>query len=589
MDAVEEIKSRLAIEDVIGEYVLLKRTGRNWKGLSPWTSERTPSFVVSPEKQIWHDFSSGKGGDMFSFVMEMEGLDFKATLELLARKAGVELEQYRGAGSKDGARQKERLYELLEWATKFYQVQFSRSQTALEYVFNKRQFTKDTALMFRLGYAPNTGDALVRFLQTKKFTSEQMRAAGVSTSRYGRQQDLFRGRLMIPLADGQGRVIGFTARLLADEADAPKYINTPQTVLYDKSRHVYGLHLAKESIRKVKYAVIAEGNLDVIMSHQADVRQVVATAGTALTEQQLKALGRFTPDIRLSFDADRAGMNATERAIPIASKAGVSLSIVDIPSGKDPDELIKQNPAAWGKIIEQPKYALDWLVARYASLLDLASAQGKKQFSDVLLPIVRDLADSVEQDHYLNKIAELTDVSRDAMNAKLRQTDSSRKPRLRRAKGAPEKLDQNMIEAAKAQNHLLAVALKNPSLRQYLVLLTPDMLSTEPARELIKFLQTHPDFPGKPDELGQGVQSLAEYAKILVLQYEELYQGLEQLELTNEAARLRARVVENFVKHEKQKLAAEFEGADEATTQKLLERARQLDVLLKAVKGGGHG
>lgn len=587
MDAVEEVKSRLSIEDVIGEYVQLKRAGRNWKGLSPFTSERTPSFMVSPEKQIWHDFSSGKGGDMFSFVMEMEGLDFRQTLELLARKAGVDLEQFRGT-SGGNAKLKERLFEALELASKFYQVQFSRSQTALEYVFNKRQFTKDTALEWQLGYSPNNGSALVDFLKSKKFTEAEIKGAGLSARAYrGGIQDMFRGRLMIPLADGQGRVIGFTARLLADDPDAPKYINTPQTILYDKSRHVYGLHLAKEAIRKSKFAVIAEGNLDVIMSHQAGVRQVVATAGTALTEHHLKALGRFTPDIRLSFDADKAGLAATERAIPIASKVGVSLSIIDIPSGKDPDELIKQNPQAWQKIIEQPKYALDWLVERYEKLLDLKSAQGKKEFTGVLLPIVRNLSDSVEQDHYLNKIAELAQVSREALITKLRRTEPAQKPRLKSPKITPEKLDKTAIENAKAQNHLLAIALTNASLREYLKLLMPGMLQDGPARELLKFLAAHPEFSGKPDELK--VQNLAEYAKILVLQYEELYQGLELLELRYEAARLQARVVEQFVKHEKQMLVAELGNADEATTQNLLERAKQLDILLRQAKGGKHG
>ncbi|HEY1835351.1 MAG TPA: DNA primase [Candidatus Saccharimonadales bacterium] len=588
MDAVEEVKSRLSIEDVVGEYVQLKRAGRNWKGLSPFTSERTPSFVVSPEKQIWHDFSSGKGGDMFSFVMEMEGLDFRETLERLARKAGVDLEQFRGTHGGGNAKLKERLFETLELAAKFYQVQFSRSQTALEYVFNKRQFTKDTALAWQLGYSPNNGSALVDFLKSKRFSEAEIKGAGLSARAYrGGIQDMFRGRLMIPLADGQGRVIGFTARLLADEPDAPKYINTPQTILYDKSRHVYGLHLAKEAIRKSKFAVIAEGNLDVIMSHQAGVRQVVATAGTALTEQHLKALGRFTPDIRLGFDADKAGLAATERAIPIASKVGVSLSIITIPSGKDPDELIKQNPQTWQKIIQEPKYALDWLLARYEKLLDLNSAQGKKEFTGVLLPIVRNLSDSVEQDHYLNKIAELTQVSREALTTKLRQTETSQRPRLKSPKITPEKLDKNAVENIKAQNHLLAIALTNPSLREYLKMLTPDMLQNELARELLKFLQVQSDFSGKPDAFK--VQKLVEYAKILTLQYEELYQGLELLELRNEAARLQARVVENFVKPEKRKLSAAQESADETTSRELLERSRQLDILLKQAKGGNDG
>jgi DNA primase len=374
MDAVEEVKNRLSIEDVIGEYVQLKRAGRNWKGLSPFSSEKSPSFMVSPDKQIWHDFSSGKGGNMFSFIMEVEGLDFKEALELLARKAGIDIEQYRSKG-RTGGPNKERLYELLELSTKFYQVQFSQNKIALEYVFKKRLFSKETALEWKLGYSPNTGTALVDYAKSKGYTEEEIKLAGLSAQRYKGLGDMFRGRLMIPLQDAQGRVIGFTARLLEDIPDAPKYINTPQTPLYDKSRHVYGLHLAKEAIRKTKIAVIAEGNLDVIASHGAGVRNVVATAGTALTEPHLKALSRFTGDIRLAFDADKAGIAATERAIPIASRVKVSLSIIDIPSGKDPDELIRQDPKLWEQAIENNQYALDWLIKRYSESLDITSAQ----------------------------------------------------------------------------------------------------------------------------------------------------------------------------------------------------------------------
>ncbi|HSW37629.1 MAG TPA: DNA primase [Candidatus Saccharimonadales bacterium] len=591
MDAVEEVKTRLSIEDVIGEYVQLKRAGRNWRGLSPFTAEKTPSLMVSPEKQIWHDFSSGKGGNMFSFVMEMEGLEFKGALELLARKAGIDIEQFRGQGQRGGPN-KERLYELLELSAKFYQVQFSKNKTALRYVLTKRQFTKATALEWRLGYSPNNGSALVSFAKSKGFTEAEIKQAGLSSRSYrGGVQDMFRGRLMIPLQDPQGRVIGFTARLLEDMhqdgpgASAPKYINTPQTVLYDKSRHIYGLHLAKESIRKSQFAVLVEGNLDVIASHQAGVQQVVATAGTALTEPHLKALSRFTGDIRLCFDADKAGLAATERAIPIASRVKVSLSIITIPSGKDPDELIQKDASKWQEIIQKHEYALDWLMERYKKLLNITSAEGKRQYSDILLPVVRGLADPVEQDHYLNSIASTIQVSVEALKSKLKQTKSADEPtRQRRMKTEPKLLAREMIENIKTQDHFLSLMLLRPGLRQYLAVMESDMLYSEEAREVMKFLKQNPDFSGKDEELKK-VQNLVEYAKILALQYEELYQGLELTELHYEAARLQARLVEQFVKKQKQSVATELETAGEAATRDLLERAKQYDLLLKQVQG----
>ena len=601
MDAVDEVKTRLSIEDVVGEYVQLKRTGRNFKGLSPFAAEKTPSFVVSPDKQIWHDFSSGKGGDMFSFVMEVEGLDFKAALDLLARKAGIDLAQFRtpGAGSTNGPT-KERLYELLELATKFYQVQFSKNQLALEYVFKKRKFTKETALEWRLGYSPNNGTALVDFARSKDFSELEIKQAGLSSTRsYRGLGDMFRGRLMIPLQDQQGKVIGFTARLLQDDADAPKYINTPQTPLYDKSRHIYGLHLAKETVRKGGYVVIAEGNLDVISSHQVGVRQVVATAGTALTEPHLKGLSRFTGDIRLSFDADKAGLAATERAIPIASKVKVSLSIVTIPSGKDPDELIQQDPAAWKLAIEKPSYALDWLIERYKLLLDVTSAEGKRKFSDEMLPVVRNLSDAVERDHYMNTIAQIIDVSRGALEQKYDQaTKETPVIRKRPMQFTPVKqgqTDRQALERQRTEDGFLCLLLLRPTLREFLKLLTDPMFTNVNAYELYKFLVTHPDFYGKPADLKQlkeyaaaseDGQNLPDYVKILALLYEELYQSLELNELHYEAARLQARLIEQFVKSEKHKISSQLATADELATTELLMQAKAYDELLNQVKGG---
>lgn len=587
MDAVDEVKSRLSIEDVISEYVQLKRAGRNWRGLSPFTNERTPSFMVSPEKQIWHDFSSGKGGNMFSFVMEMEGVEFKDALQILARKAGVDLEQY-SRGPRRRGPNKERLYELLEATTHFYQVQFSQSSTALGYVLKKRKFSKETALEFRLGYAPNTGNALVKFLQSKSFSPEEIQAAGVATKRYRDIADMFRGRLMIPLQDPQGRVIGFTARLLEDLPNSPKYINTPQTVLYDKSRHVYGLHLAKQAIRKSQFVVVAEGNLDVIASHQAGVRQVVATAGTALTEQHLKALSRFTGDIRLAFDQDKAGLQATERAIPIASKTKVSLSIISVPSGKDPDELIQQNPALWQKATQDHQYALDWLIDRYKNLLDITSAEGKRQFSDVILPIVRGLADPVEQDHYVSSISETLKIDKEALMAKLNNSEGQKRTGLRPKKVTPKPVDRQVAENSKAQNHFLALVLMHPPLRSYMEPIIPEMLFSNEARTLFEFLKTNPDFEGEPTKAKE-LRDIAESVKILALQYEELYQGLDYNELQYEVARLQARLIENFVKNQKQTIVAKLQEADEQSTEELLVEAKRLDSLLKQIKRGLYG
>ena len=586
MDDVEEIKSRLSIEDVIGEYIQLKRSGRNWRGLSPFTNESTPSFMVSPDKQIWHDFSSGKGGNIFSFVMEIEGLDFKGALELLAKKANVDLKRY-GSGNSKIVRtiDKERLYAVLALAAKFYQVHFSRNQTALEYILTKRNFTKESALKWQIGYSPRSGEALMTFLKRKNFNDNEIQQAGLSTKSYNHGSiDMFRGRIMLPLADQQGRIIGFTARLIDDQPNAPKYINTPQTILYDKSRHIYGLHLAKDAIRKNKYVVLVEGNLDVIASHQIGVSQVVATAGTALTQQNLKALARFSDDIRLSFDADRAGQTATERAIPIASKVGVALSVISIPSGKDPDELIKQDPSKWQEAIDNPQYALDWLVDRYTDQLDLSSASGKKQFSDVILKVVRGLEDKVEQEHYINQLSGLLGVSKEALLSKLSRRDASEKQFKRLVKiKKTDIIDSPRLEQQKVEDHFLALVLLHPKLRDFLSLVDPTMLVGTDSVRLLNFLKTNGDFSLEQADT-ELLQPFADYVKILQLQYEALYQDLDLTELRYEVGRLQARIIVQYIQNQKKILSTQLKSANESDTNNLLTRVKELDALLNKVK-----
>lgn len=593
MDSVSEIKSRLNIEDVVSEYVQLKRTGRNFKGLSPWTNERTPSFIVSPEKGIWHDFSSGKGGDMFSFVMEVEGLDFKATLELLARKAGVELEKFQPEQGRSQGRQKSRAIEALELAAKFYQKQLTVNQTALKYLIKDRKFTKQTLLSWQLGYSPNTGFALIDFLTKHGFTTDETKISGLSTERNRRPSDMFRGRIMIPLHDSRGSVIGFTARLLIDDKDAPKYINTPQSVTYDKSRHVFGLHLAKEAIRKQGYVVVVEGNMDVIASHQAGITNVVASAGTAITESHLRELKRFTGDVRLSFDADQAGITATERAIPIAQKVGVNLSIITI-DAKDPDELIQKDAALWEKSVKTAKYAQDWLIEHYKKALDLSSAQGKRAFTDALLVTIRRLSDSVEQEHYLKEVAKAADASLEAVKAKL-SAGGGFDPAAPRKKPVKQAiLDKNQLDLQKMQDHFLAMTLMQPKIRHLLKGAQPEFFSEGPPRVLLEFLRKNPDFKGERSKdfieilagkpkVAEQLQGAADYVKIIALQFEELYQDLTPEDLAEQAAHLKHRLIERYAKSEKDKLMAQMQATnDEKKLHELMQKVDKFNALIKS-------
>lgn len=417
MDAKEEIRSRLNIEDVIGEYVELKRAGRSYKGLSPFTGEKTPSFFVSPEKNIWHDFSSNKGGDVFAFVMEAEGMDFRQAMEFLARKAGVDLSEYQSAGAKKRSAYKKRLLAANELAARYFQQSLLRSQQAIEYVFKQRGLSRQTVQSFQIGYAPDSGTALLAALEKRGFTKREINDAGL-LNRYGK--DLFRGRMMIPLMDQGGQVIGFTGRIIGNVPNAPKYLNTPQTLLYDKGRHIFALSQAKEAIRKSGFVVMVEGNLDVVSSHQAGVAQTVATAGTSMTENHLKAVKRLTGDVRLCYDGDQAGVAATERAIELASHEGVELTIISLPDGaKDPDELIKSSVQVWREAVTRNEPAVEWVLRQHAGRCDLDTAVGRRTFTTAALRVVRGLADPVELEYYIKRIAAMSYTSEEAVRQKL--------------------------------------------------------------------------------------------------------------------------------------------------------------------------
>ena len=572
-DAKEEVRARLNIEDVIGEYVQLKRAGRNLKGLSPFTDERTPSFMVSPEKQIWHDFSSGKGGDIFTFVMMVEGMDFRQSLEHLARKAGVDLTLFSN-GDGRAAKRRARAREALKLAANFYQHNLVKNSTALNYVVKKRRLNRQTIGDFLIGYAPENGDTLTKALEKRGFSRQELADAGLS-NRFG--GDLFRGRMMVALSDGNGEVVGFTGRIIRDDPRAPKYLNTPQTLLFDKSRHIFGLHQAKEAIRKSDVAVIVEGNLDVISSHQAGVKNVVATSGTAMTTQHLKSLSRLAGRIRLAFDGDRAGVNATERAINLAQEVGVELEVVSLPDGvKDPDELVQKDPALWQAVIDQSQPAVDWVIARYAEMENLKSAEGKRRFSTIALRIVRGLKDPVEQEHYLSVISEKTGASITALKAKL-SNEKVAEHQLKKAKIEKEKPTPVQDET---EDMLAGLAASEKSVRRWLAAVSGEMLDDDNARQLIGYLRKNPD--ADLGEVPLDLQKIEQYVKIVQLKSESRYANWEQKSLDEEMARLVRQITIKHRENKKNQLLTQLREAEASGDEVLSQNLRQsLNNLIK--------
>ena len=449
-DAKEEIRSRLAVEDVVGQYVELKRAGRNLKGHSPWGVDKTPSFMVSPEKGIWHDFSANKGGDIFTFVMEVEGISFKEAMEKLAAQAGVDLSKYQGSDSAVTKR-KLRAKEALSLATKYYQACLVRDKKVCEYVFYKRGLVRNTVAEFKIGYSPASGKSLLEVLKKRGFTEKELDDAGL-LNRF--KSDLFRDRMMVPFIDTTGNVIGFTARILGK--GEPKYLNTPETLLFNKSRFIFGLFNAKESIRRNGFVVIVEGNMDVISSHQAGVKEAVATSGTAMTEQHLKILSKLTSDIRLAYDGDEAGIKATERAIMLAGDLGIDLTVISNYHGaKDPDELIQKDPKLWQEAVEERVPAVDWLLNKYEENLNLRLAPDKKKYSDIALKLLSYVKDEIERASYEEKVAKKLGVEVEILrekgsrlNKKLEQTMARKylkKPKTKIKSDSLKKLEDSLL------------------------------------------------------------------------------------------------------------------------------------------------
>ena len=488
-DLVADIKARLSVEDVVGSYLDLKRSGSSYKALSPFKTEKTPSLIVTPAKEIWKDFSSGKGGSLFNFVMEYEGVDFKQALEILARKAGLDPADYGQfkAGRKRYADLKKSILRTLELATVFYRGQLRSSKPVQAYL-NQRGFKPEIAKQFGLGYAPKSWQALTDHFKKEKVAAKHAEMAGLikrrpvptwlarkegteAKERYG---DFFADRLMIPLSDPQGATVGFTARLLDDKSNQAKYINSKQTLVYNKSKHVFGYFQAKEAIRQAGFALVVEGNLDVIACHQAGYQQTVAAGGTALTIDHLKVISRLTDDVRLAFDGDAAGVSAMERSLAAAGQARINLSIISLPAGLDPDDLIKQNLKLWQKLVGQAQAAPDWLYHKYKSQLDLKTAAGKKRLTDVMLPIINCLADEVEKDHYLKKL-EADGISRSSLDRKLKEVSQQDiKPDSRLEAGQPLEHTEAAVEdlgfvaydAESRVDLLLGLLLVEPRLRQ---------------------------------------------------------------------------------------------------------------------------
>jgi DNA primase len=425
---IEEIKNKLDIVELIGSYIKLQKAGVNYRAVCPFHTEKGPSFFVSPVRQIWHCFGScQEGGDIFKFVMKIEGVEFGDALRILAQKAGVELKKLDPQMAIQN-KQKDRLYEISELACKFFEKQLESSLSGKEVkqYLTKRGMTEESILKWRLGYSPEPWDVLFSFLVQKGYKEEEIEKTGLSlkSQKSGKWFDRFRGRIMFPIFDLNSQVVGFGGRVFKntkrqDGTDEAKYINSPATLLYDKSKVLYGLNKASLEIRKKDACIMVEGYMDAIMAHQAGTQNLVATSGTALTINQLRTLKRYTSNLYTSFDMDLAGNSATKRGIDLAQAEGFDIKVVVLPGDKDPADLVLREPALWIEAVKKAKSIHDFYFSTVLSRFDKNSIEGKKEISKVILPVIKKIPNKIEQGAWIKNLSDQIGVKEEYILAEL--------------------------------------------------------------------------------------------------------------------------------------------------------------------------
>lgn len=483
---IDDIKARIDIVDLISEYIRLKQTGTNWRALCPFHNEKSPSFMVSRDKQIWHCFGCNEGGDIFSFVQKMDNIEFPEALRLLAQKAGVKLIDQ----DPKAASQKNRLLDILALTTKFWHqnlLESAASQKARDYL-RQRGVSDKTIAEFKLGYAPDSWDNLIKFLKSQKYSDNEIFLAGLSVKKDRGIDfyDRFRDRLMFPINDWHGNPIGFSGRTLKIDEAGGKYINTPQTAVYNKSLAIFNLDKAKQEIKKRNYAILVEGQMDVLAVYAAGYQNVIASSGTALTLDQIKILKRYSSNLAISFDTDAAGQSAAKRGIDLALGEEVNVKVIVVPGGKDPDECIRNSINDWHSAVKNAKSIMDYYFDETFKKYDRQQVEGKKAAAKILLTAISKLGNKIEQTHWLQKLAEAINVPIEILRESLNRDSAVAATSAKAAKPVPKEVRSRQELMAE---QILAIALKFiENLPAVIENLPLELIETESLRHLYKQL-----------------------------------------------------------------------------------------------------
>lgn len=567
---IEEVKAKTDIVPIISEHVELKKAGRNYKGLCPFHSERTPSFMVSPELQIFKCFGCGESGDVLSFLQKHEGMDFPEALKYLADRVGIKLiqRQFKGSG------EKEKLFEINALAARFYNyilLSHKVGKPALNYLIKERGLKPETIKAFNIGFSPNVPLALKKFLiDKKKFSYQDLERAGIVYRRGSGAIDRFKGRIIFPLFDHRGNNIGFAGRILPSiKTEAGKYINSPETEVYHKSKVLYGLNFVRRDIKKENSVVVVEGELDMISSWQSGVKNTVAIKGTALTEDQIRLLNRFCNEFTLALDSDAAGDKATRRSIALAQDQGVEVKVARLGKYKDPDDMARKAPGEYKKALKKAQGVWDFLVDLIFSKHDETSGAGKAKISREIIPILAEISDEIVQAHYIEKVARKLGVPREAVADQTRKTKTAVATGVSKIAIPPKTKIKPRRELL--EERLLALAFQSdPEIlserKTFSLFAAP--LTTRIAEEYRKYSKGNKEFnpsdfaASLPEELVQGfadmiledVQSLIEKPQILKKEQDLVIRELNLLKIKDELVVLGEKIREYEEKDEKVKL-----------------------------------
>jgi len=560
MDQVAQIREKIDIVALLSEYLTLKKAGRNFKALCPFHSEKTPSFVVSPERQIWHCFGGcNKGGDVYQFLMEYEKVDFPEALRILAKKAGIELVSQ--SFSSGETSKKERLYQINSLAKEYYHYVLTKhvaGKKAASYL-KKRGIDPKVIETFKLGFSPESGKALVKYLIDKKhFSKEEMLEAGVAYQRGADVLDFFRGRLMFPLIDHRDNVVGFAGRILDNSDSTSKYINTRETPVYHKGEHVFGLNITKEAIRREAQAIIVEGEFDVLSCFQNGVANVIAVKGTALTDSQVNLLSRFTQKITFCFDADKAGQEAIKRSLGVVEKKGLSPTVIEIPDMKDPDEALMENPTSFKKAVKEDVSVYDYLLQKSLASEDLATAEGKKKVAELMLPFIAQITNEIIKEHYLKKIADALDTSYESIAKEIERLSNREKQptssTIAKTKRSKEEVLEEYLVALIVQSE------KPKSAMQKAIVILSDSMSKDRAYHkimdhLLGHFETTDSFDGKKFADGLPKELVSAYDTSLLFPL-PIFDDEEKLLVEVEKAAQKLKII--YIQDKMKKLADEI-------------------------------